>query len=397
MLFKLKRKAASDASAAAALIFIIGALIVLFILLLSPEERAKVLDLENETIVGADEEDTSILLSESPKRLFPVDDKEFERLFSAVNIYVAEEGTELKRVDSLYVKKSLFTSKKVNISFDIPKLEDVKNALLNFMVEEGKGRLIIMLNGNEIFDKKVEQGNINPIELDENLIEGKNVIEFEASSPGGTFWRTNRYSLEDVMITADFLMRDTQEGTLTFIVDPTEIDNLKRIRLRYLPECNEKTAGRLSISINNYEVHSAVPADCNIYSRPIEFLPDRLVVGENKLKFSTTKGWYLIDNIKLTSELKEIIVPVYYFELEEDDFEDVQDKKANVTLYMKFVDDVTRKIADITVNNHLIRLDQEKIEFNETISKLVEEGNNAIKIEPEDILDIVELKVKLES
>ena len=104
-----------------------------------------------------------------------------------------------------------------------------------------------------------------------------------------------------------------------------------------------------------------------------------------------------MDSIKLTSELKEIIVPVYYFKLEKDDYEAVQDKKANVTLYMKFVDDIERKIADIYVNNNLVRLDQEEIEYNETINKLVEEGNNAVKIEPEEILDIVELKVQLES
>jgi hypothetical protein len=397
MLFKSKKRGAADASAAAALIAIIGGLIVLYILFLPPEEREKVLDLDEENGVSNGEDDLSILLEESPKRLFPAEKKEFEQLFSAVTIYVGEEGREVKRVNTLYATRGLFRNNQKNISFDISDLSNTKKALLNFYVEEGQGRLRVRLNGREIFNQEIEKGNIEPVNIKEILRQGKNTLEFEVSSPGAAFWRTNEYSLTEVLITADIIRRDTQESILTFVVDATERDNLKTVKLRYLPECVEKNVGPLSIAVNNYNLYSSVPADCNIPAQPIQFLPDRLVVGENKLKFSTTQGWYLIDNIRLTSELKEIIVPVYYFELEEDEYQYVQDDEANVTLYMKFIDDVSDKVADITVNNHLIRLDQTEVEYNETINNFVEKGNNAIKIEAEDILDIVELKVQLES
>ncbi|MBW2996101.1 hypothetical protein KY332_02240 [Candidatus Woesearchaeota archaeon] len=397
-MFKLKKKGvAPDASAAAALIAIIGFLIVLYILFIPPEEREKILLDEEELAEKEAEEISKILLSESPQRLFPAEKREFEQYFSAINIYVGEEGMELKKADSLYVFRTLFTKRKINISFNVVDLPNIKDALLNFYVEEGKGRLIVNLNGREVFNKKIKKGNIDPIDLKGKLLEGENSLEFEVSSPGLLFLRRNRYSLDDILVTADVLRRDTQESTLSFIVDSAEKDNMRKVKLRYLPECVEERIGPLTISINDDQLYSAVPADCNILARPIEFLPDKLLVGENTLKFSTTKGWYLIDNIKLSSELKEVIIPVYYFEIEEEDYEYVIDDDANVTLYMKFIDDITRKVADITVNNHLMRLDQEEIEFNETINKLVEEGNNAIKIEPEEVLDIVELKVLLES
>jgi hypothetical protein len=397
-MFKLKKKgAAPDASAAAALIAIIGFLIVLYILFIPPEEREKILEDEDEIDGREAEEISKILLSESPQRLFPAEKREFEQDFSAVNIYVGEEGMELKKVDSLYIYRTLFTKRKINVSFNVVDLPNIKDALLNFYVEEGKGRLMINLNGKEVFNKKIKKGNIDPIDLVGKLVEGENSLEFEVSSPGLLFFRRNRYSLDEILVTADVLRKDTQESILSFIVDSAEKDNMRKVKLRYLPECVEQNVGPLTISINDELLHSAVPADCNILARPIEFLPDKLLVGQNELKFSTTDGWYLIDNIRLTSELKEVIIPVYYFEIEEEDYELVIDDEANVTLYMKFVDDVSEKVADITINNHLMRLDQEEMEFNETINKLVEEGNNAIKIEPEEVLDIVELKVLLES
>jgi len=395
MLFKSKRGKAPDASAAAAFIAIIAALIVLYILVLPPEEREEILGEDGE-VDEAVEEEKAILLSVSPKRISPPEEKEFEQDLPTVNIQVGEEGVELKRIDSLYIKRSLFTSKDYGINFNIGNLRDIRRALLNFYVEEGKGRLVILLNDQEIFNREIEKGNIAPIEIKEKLVEGINSIEFKASSPGAIFWRTNEYSLDNILITSDVLRKEAQESTLTFVVSGEEKANLERVKLRFLPECDELKSGALSIELNNFLLYSAVP-DCGVPNRAIEFVPDRLVAGENRLVFKTTKGWYLVDEIKMTSELREAIAPIYYFELEANEYQDVIDEDANVTFYMRFADDVTRKVADITINNHLLRLDQTEVEYNETIDDWVTRGNNAIKIEPDEVLDIVELKVKLES
>ncbi len=90
------------------------------------------------------------------------------------------------------------------------------------------------------------------------------------------------------------------------------------------------------------------------------------------------------------------LAPIYYFELNQTQIDEIESNELEASLYMRFADDETDKEADIFVNNHAIRLDQTEIDFEEVIDNYVEEGNNAIKIEPDDILDIVELKVVLE-
>ncbi|MBD3354631.1 hypothetical protein GF361_01440 [Candidatus Woesearchaeota archaeon] len=397
MFSKLKKKAqGNNASAAAVLIALIGLFIILYILLIPPEEREKILGEDELEEAKEKGKEIDILLSESPGRLFPAEKREFEKSFPAVSIYVGEEGMELKKLNSLYTSRSLFRNNQNNITFEITDMDSIKDALLNFYIEEGQGRLMIRLNGNEIFDKEQETGNINPINLNEHLIQGDNLVEFEVSSPGAAFWRTNEYSLEDILVTADILRKETQESALAFVASEEEINNMEKVKLRFTPDCTQGEAGTLTVQVNNYELYSAV-ADCNVPIRPLEFIPERLVAGENILKFFTNKGRYLIDNIMLNSELKEAVAPVYYFEIERDDFEEIEENGTEAVLYIEFVDDVSEKVADITINNRLIRLDQTEVEFNQTISKWVDLGNNAFKIEPEEVLDIVELKVSLET
>jgi len=396
MFFKPRKRGAADAAAAAALIAIIAGLIVMYILFIPPEEREKILEEAGEEEAEKAAEETNILLSESPKRIFSAEEREFEKAFPSVNIFVGEEGLILKRLDSLHVERALFSSEEANVSFDVSDLKNIKNALLNFYAEKSEGRLLIKLNGNAIFDRELKTGNIEPINIKDRLVDGINVLEFSVSSPGAAFWKTNEYLLTDILVTADVTRKEAQESTLNFVADASEIANLKKIRLRFVPDCKPLEVGALSVSINNYEIYSAVP-DCGSAIIPIEFAPERLITGENKLRFATSRGQYLIDNIRLSSELKEIIIPVYYFELKEDDFNDVLKGKANVALYIKFTDDKERKAVDIFVNNHALRIDQTEIEYNQTINKLVEKGNNAIRIEPEEVLDIAKLEVRLES
>ncbi len=388
-------KKSQAASAAATLIAIIAGLIVLYILFLPPADREELLegeDADDDDDVA--EENISIILSEAPKRLFPLTEAEFEQEFPTVIIYVGEEGIELKKVDTIYISKSLFKEKKDNVTFEILDLANTKDILLNFEINKAEERLIIKLNGHEIYNAEVET-SIEPIELKEYLKQGINVLEFSVSSPGASFWATNEYSLEKILITAEVIRRETQESELTFVIDPTERDNLKKVKLHFYASCKLLDVGKLDILINNYKLYSAVP-DCGSAQRPIEFAPERLVTGENRIIFATDKGRYLIDNIKLSSELKKITAPIYYFELNQTQMDQIDNNTLDASLYMRFADDTTDKEADIFVNNHAIRLDQTDIEFEEEIDNYVEEGNNAIKIEPEEILDIVELKVVLE-
>jgi len=383
----------AGAMAAAALIVVITLLIVAYILFLPPAEREKLLIEEGENVTG--EAEPEILLLETPERIYPLTQREFAQDLPSVNIFIKEVGTELKKADSLFISRGLFSEKKGVVEFEIIDIDDIKNVLLNFVVQESEGRLIIRLNDVEIFDREITTANIQPILLRDGLREGINVLEFSVSSPGAAFWRTNRYALEDILVTGDVSDREAQESRLTFIVGETERDNLKKVKLQFFPECDLDTVGKLNIYINNYNLYSAIP-DCGSANRPIEFAPDKLVPGENQLIFSTEQGGYLIDHIKLSSELEKVEVKTYYFSLTQKEFDDIEDGYLDAVLRLRFIDDETAKEAKIYVNGKVIVLDQTDIDFERVINNYVVKGNNAIKIEPDKALDVAELEVRVE-
>ena len=74
-------------------------------------------------------------------------------------------------------------------------------------------------------------------------------------------------------------------------------------------------------------------------------------------------------------------------------YDRVRDDKANVTLSMRFIDDEEEKESDIKVNGNRLVLSQTGIEYKKNIDDFVEEGNNALKIEPIEAFDVVELQV----
>lgn len=383
-----------QAAGAATLVGIIAALIVLYILIIPAEEREKILEGESsDSSSSKSNKNLTLFELENPKKFMPLDTNEFEQLIPNVNIVVWEEGTELKRIDSLYASKSLFGENTATTNFELINLEDAENLLLNFKVDESKGRLKITLNSEEIFNQEISSVNIEPIQLKNGIKQGTNTLIFTVSSPGASFWRTNEYSIKELTVTANMLRRESEESRNSFILASAEKENMEKVRFKFVPACNIKEVGKLDIWINNYNLYSAIP-DCS-YLTAIDFSPSYLVTGENILRFSTERGRYLLEQIKITSELKEIELPVYYFQLTEDEYAHVKNESKNVTLYMKFADSIESKEADIMVNGNLIRLSQDEREFTRNINRYVEEGNNAVKVEPEEAIDVAEFKITL--
>ena len=128
----------AGAMAAAALIVVITLLIVAYILFLPPAEREKLLidEEDNET----SDVEPEVLLSETPERIYPITQREFEQDLPSVNIFIKEVGTELKKADSLFVSRSLFSDKNAVVDFEILEIDDIRNVLLNFVIQESTGR-----------------------------------------------------------------------------------------------------------------------------------------------------------------------------------------------------------------------------------------------------------------
>lgn len=386
-------KKSGQAAAAAALIAIITVLIILYILFIPPLERQKLLGDEKEgTTTPATIEENKTLLLETPGRLDFLSQKTVDHAIPTTHIFTRTEGLVLESKPSIYVQKSLFSSKQVNLSFRIGDLVNTENVLLSGRVAAGQGRLLILLNDEEIYDSEV-RGNIPAIELPRKWLKADNVLIFKVSSPGLAFWQTNAYSLEEVKVTADVTSTEAQASKNLILISATEKNNLERVVLKFEPEC-AKDSSRLDVWVNEYNIYSAVP-DCGGGRMNLEFSPAYLAVGENELVFRMTEGDYYLSHIAIQSELKTIDFPVYYFELSEEEFNEVKNDQAKVLARLSFIDYIDAKQGEIVLNGHLAGFDTKEIFWEKDISDQVVMGNNGLQIRPKKTLDIRELKVIL--
>jgi hypothetical protein len=152
--------------------------------------------------------------------------------------------------------------------------------------------------------------------------------------------------------------------------------------------------GVLEISINEHEIFSSVP-DCGT-PRPLEFSSAHLITGENTLAFKTDRGRYLIDQVRVTTRLKETPSFTFFFDIDEDDYEDIKDenKVANLTFF--FTDDEEDKEAVIYVNSRKISMTRhDDITWSANLKSYVEEGSNSLKIVPETKLEVRKLQLRL--
>jgi len=398
-LFK-SRKAQPTGAAAATLVAVIALLIVLYILFLPPNVRDALLDGENATDRNGGSSSSRsgenlTLLLEHPGRLDYINQNELEIEHSipSVNIYSVTEATLLGKADSLYARNNWFNKIFPEMSFPIDDLENINNVMLSFSAEDHEGILTIKLNDKIILSRELSSSLVDPIELPKDMLKDENLLVFEISGVNWKFWETNEYLLRNIKLTADVTDVTKQRARNIFTLSSTEKNNLKRAFLKFYPDCIPTKVDRLTILLNGHSIFSAVP-DCGIL-RPIEFPTQILKSGENDIIFSTPKGSYLIDNVVIKTELKELTHPVYYFEINESQWEDLLDDDLDVLLKFNFVDDLERKQARLYINGHLTHLDTKESEYERYIDPLVTKGNNGLEIIPQTTLNIVKLEVKL--
>jgi len=369
---------------------------ILYILFLPADVREDILDDDDNGDNGDAESITGrkVLLSETPGVLEDLDVLEYEHPLPSINLFTTTGAEVIKKVNSLYIKNSVFDKKFEEVDFSVDNLGEVGNFLLSFSAKKYKGRLIVLLNDNEIMNTVLEKKNVEPIELEKDDLEAKNVLEFKVSEVGWKFWSVNEYILEDVLITADVTDLSEQESKNIFIISATEKHNLEKVRLKFFPDCVPGQVGTLDVLINGREVFSAVP-DCGAL-RPIELAPDILESGENNVVFRTKKGRYLIDQVSVDTELEQISFPTYFFDIEDDEFSDILDEEIEVNMTLRFVDDIEKKQGEVYINGKTTSFSTRDALWSKDITDYVYDGSNGIKIEPDDsTLEIIELKVEL--
>lgn len=383
------------AGQAAGLIVLILLFIILYILFLPPEDRDALLD-DTSTYDSDDDGEgirESVLLT-SPGTIEYLRESGINHTIPSFKLVSLTNSRIIERAESIAAQNSWFQKQTENMSVYIDDVEQTQNMLLSFSIEEAEGELTILFNGRTIFQGTLETGNVDPIRIPVSLIRSENTLSFEVSSVGIQFWKKNRYLLQNVQITADQEDPTTQRSRNVFLVSNTENANMESAKLQYFIDCLSSTVSPLRITINGNQVTHKVP-DCNSFSQ-LELSTDYLTPGENTITFSIEEGSYSVYGIYINTELTEMTNPVYYFELREEEYEELEYGTSDLLLQMRFPDDTTDKVADILVNGHLLRLDDDDETYEADITDYIKEKNNAIKIVPKSQLDIVELEVVID-
>jgi len=384
-------------SSASTLVAIIAGIIILYILFLPPAERESLLNdntSSEENGGNAAASDNLTLLVENPNRLDFLKADKYDHNLQAFNLYSSTEANVLEEIDSINIRRNIFSKEFKNMTFQVLDIAHTDNILLSFNAPKRSGRLIIYLNGDLISEKEIANQNPSPIVLPKKDIQKINILEFRVSGPGALFWVTNEITLEKVKITADITDVSGLESKQFFFVTDIEKENLDQVKFKFIPDCRVTDVGLLDVSLNNQNIYSLVP-DCGMLNT-VEVDPDRILSGENKLIFKTDKGNYALYSLKIETNLKELIYPTYYFELDEDNFNKIENESYNINLTITFSNDVDLKEAAIKINNHAIGINTRDMVYSRITNNYVREGNNALEFEDlKTKLDIVELRIRL--
>lgn len=387
-------KKAQSGLNAAILVAIIAGLIILYIVFLPTSEREKIISDRGLSTTTTAEQLSNVLLKVFPGTLTTSAGLEDEKGIPNIFLVETTNAKELEKINPFIVRSGWFDKKVKRIDFELQDPDNTDNVILTFTAKKRQGILTIKLNEVVIFENELASDIIEPIKLDKKRLGETNVLEFGVSSVGFSFWTTNEYSFENVKIIGDITDTSKQQSTNLFTISESEYSSMDNAVLKFIPYCsNVNDVGTLDIFINNKKVFSTVPVCDSAYKQSVP--KSALNEGENNIVFKTSKGSYSVEQIKIALEFKEPVVKTYYFELSKDAFNRIVSGRDDVTFTVKFADDKIQKRAKLDINGHIETVETQKALFSKVINNKVSEGNNFIRFEPLEDLEVVELKVEL--
>lgn len=315
------RKGQTSANGAATTVLVVTALIVIYILFLPPQERAALLGEDGGGSSGGSSGGSTSrapsmnLLNEQVGHIDYLKSTEREHLLPSFRVSTKTEGSMIKEVGSVYVKSSVFDSVIENVTF---KLDTDLSSSVRLSFNTGKaasGRLIILLNNQQIINDELDKQSSKVIELPVEQLQRYNTLTIGVSSPGWAFWQVNEYFLNTIQISADVTDVSEAQSRQTFVVEDEELELMESADLEFYADCVQESVGRLDIKLNGRMIFSSM-GDCGILNK-IELDPHDLDVGDNELTFTTAKGSYLLTNLVVDVELEEPVYPIYYFDMDE--------------------------------------------------------------------------------
>ncbi|NQU78368.1 hypothetical protein HQ545_01225 [Candidatus Woesearchaeota archaeon] len=383
---------AQETSAAATLIAVIVLLVIFYLLFIPPSFRDQILEGNGTEMGTGTTASNETIMKASPGTLSKISAEEIEHNIPSITLISKKDSKVLEKESSLQVKSSIFGMKTATMDLELEDAENTDNVLITFLDKRMKGNLMVKINGEEIYNKEITKENPDPVTVKKKLlITGNNVIEFMVAKPGWMFWRVNRHNLENVQVTGEVKDISQQMSRNIFVVSATEKSNVKRAIIRFTPECTTGKVGKLNALINQHSIYYSLP-DCG-GRVAIEFASDIIREGENTIVFDSEQGNYLIDLVRITSELKEVIQPAYYFEIEDKDMSNVRSGNYDIEIKITFTEGKDQKAGMLNINGRETSISQTERTYTKNINDYIIEGNNAIKITPETTLEIISLEV----
>ena len=389
----IMQKGAQGGLNAAILVAIIAGLIILYIVFLPSSERQKLIT-EEKTKTTTEKENPNILLKAFPGALSTTQGLEDEKSISNIFLVETTNAKELEKINPFIVRNGWFDKRIKTINFELEDPANTDNVVATFMSKKRSGILTIKLNNAIVFENELASEVVEPVKLDKKLLQKSNTLEFSVSSVGAKFWTTNEYSFENVKIVGDITDISKQESTNIFTLSDSEFSSIDKATLKFIPYCgNVHDLGTLDIFINNKKLFSSVPVCDNAYKQSIP--KSALNQGENNIVFKTNKGSYSVEQIKIALEFKEPKVKTYFFEIDSSTFKKIRNGDNDATLTIKFADDSKQKRAKLDVNGHAETIETNKAMFSKTINSKLSEGNNFVRLEPIEDMEVTELRVEL--
>ncbi len=393
----MNKKGAADA--AAVLVFIFTVLLILYILLIPESDRQDILDLESSSSGSSSRRlsssDKDLILEEEPGSLSEEGRSEYEYNVPTLNLASVTDAEIIKEENPFIIKNGWFAKKPKEIEFEVDNKDTVNNLILSFNAVKREGILVIKLNDYVIYEKELDKYSADPVILSkERLKSGKNVLEFSTSSVGLAFWSSNQYSFENIKLFGDVTDISGLKTEEVFFI-PKSRTNIESANIKFVPECETINIGKLEILLNNNLLFSAIP-DCKVLNSII-VPPAYLQEGVNTLKFETEKGTYLVDRILIKTELEEQVLPTYFFNIDDDQWEDIEDIDyfANMTIDFLVPEDKYINLK-VTINNRNFGVYQREEQFTKIVDEYLQKGNNVIRLVPETDVDVIKFKVEIQ-
>lgn len=320
------------------LIIAITVLIIIYILFLPPQDRASLLGESNNGLINQNDNSNNnyqnnynfvdeVVLEAIPGNIDYTELNELEIPLNSFTLINNVDATILEEYNPFYIKNGIGDKISKNLTLNIPNLNNVDNVQLVFETKVHKGVLNVKVNGNTVYQYDINTIQPGPIKIKKSLLSTENSIEFEVSGVGINFWETNQYSLEDIKVIAEVSDTSRQNSLNTFYITEEQGNSIEKARLKFNPDCNVYESGVLTITLNDRVVFSGIP-DCGSLNF-VDFAPNLIYIGKNKINFNSESGSYLIDLISLKLELEDNEIPVYYFELDDQLFNLYNDNNDN--------------------------------------------------------------------